>query len=483
MAVPVKTNPSFFSNLLRFVKPFVPIIPQVETPLRTPSLNEKFVWTGLAVLAYLAASHVPLFGIGNSGMENDSQWLKILIASSRGTLMDLGITPVVSASYFMQVFVMCGIIKPNFSIKEDKVLYDCLQKLIAIVLTIAQALVQIITGFYGPYENISKTSCCLIVFQLFVSGIVIILLDELLQKGYGIGNGVNLFIVANVCERIVWNAISPKVFYTGRGLEFEGNLISMVHVLFTRKNKWAAIKEILFRENLPNLFSLLFTLLIFSFVVYIQSVRVEIPLISRKHKGLNSSFPINLLYCSMSPIFLQTTIVSQFFNLSRILYKFYPTKLFVKLLGVWEFKARMGYVPISGLCYYILPPRSYKDIVTRPVFFIIYIMIMLGTSALLSIAFLEGQDESASSTFKKIKNMDMQLRGFRDNNSVERLNEYIIPAAFIGGILTQFVVQFCDLFQVVGSGSNIFLAASIINQYMKLITKETLKKSGKAMIE
>lgn len=64
-------------------------------------------------------------------------------------------------------------------------------------------------------------SCfCLLAFlspQLFVAGLIVLLLDELLQKGYGLGSGISLFIATNICETIVWKAFSPTTINTGRG--------------------------------------------------------------------------------------------------------------------------------------------------------------------------------------------------------------------------------------------------------------------------
>ena len=54
--------------------------------------------------------------------------------------------------------------------------------------------------------------------QLFVAGLIVLLLDELLQKGYGLGSGISLFIATNICETIVWKAFSPTTVNTGRGL-------------------------------------------------------------------------------------------------------------------------------------------------------------------------------------------------------------------------------------------------------------------------
>lgn len=53
--------------------------------------------------------------------------------------------------------------------------------------------------------------------QLFVAGLIVLLLDELLQKGYGLGSGISLFIATNICETIVWKAFSPTTINTGRG--------------------------------------------------------------------------------------------------------------------------------------------------------------------------------------------------------------------------------------------------------------------------
>ena len=59
-----------------------------------------------------------------------------------------------------------------------------------------------------------------LLFQLFVAGLIVLLLDELLQKGYGLGSGISLFIATNICETIVWKAFSPATVNTGRGKEW-----------------------------------------------------------------------------------------------------------------------------------------------------------------------------------------------------------------------------------------------------------------------
>jgi protein transport protein SEC61 subunit alpha len=84
------------------------------------------------------------------------------------------------------------------------------------VITVGQAIVYVMTGMYGDPAEIGAGVCLLIVIQLFVAGLIVLLLDELLQKGYGLGSGISLFIATNICETIVWKAFSPATVNTGK---------------------------------------------------------------------------------------------------------------------------------------------------------------------------------------------------------------------------------------------------------------------------
>ena len=90
------------------------------------------------------------------------------------------------------------------------------------VITLGQGIVYVLTGMYGDPADIGAGVCLLIIIQLFVAGLIVLLLDELLQKGYGLGSGISLFIATNICETIVWKSFSPATVNTGRGTEFEG---------------------------------------------------------------------------------------------------------------------------------------------------------------------------------------------------------------------------------------------------------------------
>lgn len=176
----------------------------------------------------------------------------------------------------------------------------------------------------------------MLVLQLIVASLIVILLDELLQKGYGLGSGITLFIATNICESIIWKAFSPTTINTGRGPEFEGALIALFHLLLTWNDKGRALKEAFWRERLPNVMNLVATVAVFAVVIYLQGFRIEIPIKSNKFRGQRGSYPVKLFYTSNMPIMLESALTSNVFIISQMLFNRFPDNLFVKLLGVWE---------------------------------------------------------------------------------------------------------------------------------------------------
>lgn len=158
----------------------------------------------------------------------------------------------------------------NFATDSAYITCHCVLVVFGMVITLGQAIVYVMTGMYGEPSDIGAGVCLLIIIQLFVAGLIVLLLDELLQKGYGLGSGISLFIATNICETIVWKAFSPATINTGRGTEFEGAVIALFHLLATRNDKVRALREAFYRQNLPNLFNLMSTVLVFAVVIYFQ---------------------------------------------------------------------------------------------------------------------------------------------------------------------------------------------------------------------
>merc|ERR1712196_566531 len=205
------------------------------------------------------------------------------------------------------------------------------------------------------------------------------ILDELLQKGYGLGSGISLFIATNICETIVWKAFSPTTISTGRGTEFEGAVIALFHLLVTRSDKIRALKEAFYRQNLPNVTNLLATVLVFIIVIYFQGFRVDLPVKSQKQRGQQGSYPIKLFYTSNMPIILQSALVSNLYFFSQMLYKRYPSNFLVNLFGSWSEVQDGQSIPTAGIAYYISPPTSFGDIVTDPIHAFVYVVFVMGS--------------------------------------------------------------------------------------------------------
>jgi protein transport protein SEC61 subunit alpha len=206
----------------------------------------------------------------------------------------------------------------------------------ALIISLGQATVYVLTGLYGQPQDIGAGVCLLLIIQLVAAALIVILLDELLQKGYGLGSGISLFIATNICESIIWKAFSPTTVNIGRGPEFEGAIVALFHLLFTWNDKGRALREAFWRERLPNVMNLIATIVIFVVVIYLQGFRIEIPVKSNRFRGQRGSYPIKLFYTSNMPIMLESALTSNVFIVSQMLATRFPTNLLVRLLGVWE---------------------------------------------------------------------------------------------------------------------------------------------------
>lgn len=206
----------------------------------------------------------------------------------------------------------------------------------ALIISLGQAAVYVLTGLYGQPRDLGAGICLLLTIQLISASLIVILLDELLQKGYGLGSGISLFIATNICESIVWKAFSPTTINTGRGPEFEGAVVSLFHLLFTWNDKGRALREAFWRERLPNVMNLFATVVVFAVVIYLQGFRIEIPVKSNRFRGQRGSYPVKLFYTSNMPIMLESALTSNVFIVSQMLASRFPDNFFVKLLGVWE---------------------------------------------------------------------------------------------------------------------------------------------------
>jgi protein transport protein SEC61 subunit alpha len=194
-------------NLLNPLRPIARIFPTVLRPISRLNIQQRTVFTAIALFIYLVCSQIPLYGIARSHDSDPLYWARLIMASSRGTLMELGISPIISAGWLTQLLTTVGLFRVTS--KEDERDAEGLEGVLAIIFCFGEAVVAIWYGTYGLPSDLPVLTMVLIVAQLMGAGLVVILLDDMLRKGYGLGSGISLFICANTCETICWFAFSP----------------------------------------------------------------------------------------------------------------------------------------------------------------------------------------------------------------------------------------------------------------------------------
>ncbi|KAF9672718.1 hypothetical protein SADUNF_Sadunf11G0073600 [Salix dunnii] len=494
-------------RVLHLVRPFLSFLPEVQSADRKIPFREKVIYTVIALFIFLVCSQLPLYGIHSTTGADPFYWMRVILASNRGTVMELGITPIVTSGLVMQLLAGSKIIEVDNNVREDRALLNGAQKLLGILIAVGEAVAYVLSGMYGSVGQLGVGNAILIIIQLCFAGIIVICLDELLQKGYGLGSGISLFIATNICENIIWKAFSPTTINSGRGAEFEGAVIALFHLLITRTDKVRALREAFYRQNLPNVTNLLATVLIFLIVIYFQGFRVVLPVRSKNARGQQGSYPIKLFYTSNMPIILQSALVSNLYFISQLLYRRYSGNFLVNLLGKWKESEYSGgqFVPVGGLAYYITAPSSLADMAANPFHALFYLVFMLSACALFSKTWIEVSGSSAKDVAKQLKvaflslgfqfivwvkspkvsefgchpwEQQMVMPGHRESNLQKELNRYIPTAAAFGGICIGALTVVADFMGAIGSGTGILLAVTIIYQYFETFEKEKASELG-----
>ncbi|KAH3669135.1 hypothetical protein WICMUC_005099 [Wickerhamomyces mucosus] len=460
-------------RVLDLVKPFTGFLPEVSAPERKVAFNQKLIWTGITLFIFLVMSEIPLYGIVSSESSDPLYWLRMMLASNRGTLMELGISPIVSSGMVFQLLQGTQLLQINLESKSDREAFQTAQKLFAVLLSIGQATVYVLTGIYGKPSDLGVGVCFLLILQLVFAGIIVILLDELLQKGYGLGSGISLFMATNICEQIFWKAFAPTTVNTGRGEEFDGAVVNFFHLIATKKDKRRAVIEAFYRQNLPNLFQLLATFVVFFLVVYLQGFRYEIPVRSTRQRGPYGLYPIKLFYTSNTPIMLQSALTSNFFIISQMLFQRFPSNPIIRLLGVWDAgQNSVQLFAVSGIAYYIQPPFSLAEALLDPIKTVIYVSFVLSVCALFSKTWIEISGSSPRDVAKQFKEQGLVIAGQRETSVYKELKRIIPTAAAFGGASIGALSVTCDLLGTLGSGTSILLAVTTIYSYYELAAKE-----------
>jgi preprotein translocase SecY subunit len=465
------------SRFLRMFKPFTHLTFEVKKPDRTVSFKEKAVWTIVCLVIYFIMISVPLYGINiEAGQADPFFAMRAILASQRGTLGELGIGPIVTAGLIMQLLVGSQIIKVDFNNPEERALYTGAQKVLSVVMILFEAGAYIFGGAYG--EGISLTTGTLIFLQLLVAGIVVMLMDELIQKGYGLGSGISLFIAAGVSFNILNGLFA---FTEGIGSAPAGRYYGAVIAFFYGLTNGEKFINVVYRPLNPDIIAFLATIVVFGLVIYVESMRIEIPISHAKYK-IPARYPIKFLYTSNIPVILASALFANVYFISQILAKRLEGNPIVDLLGRWNFQGEQPY-PDGGLALYTTAPRGIAQVVEDPIRAVIYILILVGACMIFSAIWLETAGMGPRDVAKQLLDADMQIPGFRRNPKVleKYLERYIPIAALLGGLFVGVLAGFADFLGALGTGTGILLTTGIIKQYSEIIAKERLAEISPAV--
>lgn len=461
-------------RIIDLVKPLVSLIPEVTAPGKNEHvpIQNKLFWTAAALLVYLVCSQVPLYGITASGASDPFYIMRMILASNKGTLMELGISPIITSGMIMQLLSGAGILDVDLSLPADRALFNAASKLLGIIITIGEAVAYVLAGAYGPVSALGATTAVLLILQLFFAGLVVLVLDDLLSKGWGLGGGINLFIVTNICEGILWGCFSPMTYNSTGQTQFEGAIVALFHLLLTEKNPLRALRIAFFRPDLPNISSLLATAAVFLGVIYIQGFKLDLPIKYSNARGQTGAYPIKLFYTSNMPIILLSALVGNVYFFSQLLFKRYGSNPLVRLFGVWQELPSGRTVPTWGLSYIISPPDNLADVFYRPFHAAFYVAFMLTTCALFAKMWIEVSGSGPRHVAKQLRDQKVILQGASGSGILKVLERYIPTAAAFGGMCVALLSITADLLGAIGSGTGILMCVTIIFDLWEKLAKE-----------
>jgi preprotein translocase subunit SecY len=427
---------------LYVLEPLVRRMPEVSVPKRHVSLKEKFMWTGIALIAFFIMTQIPLYGMpeGQQVTEFFGQ-LRFVLASHAGTLMELGIGPIVTAGIIMQLLVGSKIIGLDLSDSEDRALFTGVQKILAIIMGLLEGSMLVLSGRYGV--GLLSPAGIFILVQLTLGAVVVILLDELVSK-YGFGSGVSLFIAAGVSMTAIWQALNPA---TGALPNFVGSLAS-----------GGDFVESFFRGGLPNMMGVVATVAVFLIVVYAESMRIEIPLAYGDYGGVRGRYPIKFLYTSNIPVILAMTVFANFRFIAAI------------LNAPW-------------ITTYTSPPNGLSGVAADPLQALIYMGILVLSSMGFAWLWVNLTGMGPRDVAEQLDESGMLIPGFRRDVRVMEgvLSRYIMSAAILGGAFVGLLSAGADCLGALGSGTGILLTVGIMYSLYQEIMRERVAEMFPAL--
>jgi protein transport protein SEC61 subunit alpha len=455
------------------------------------------IWTALALVVYLVMGETPIYGIVHTGGINDPFGpLRVIFASQRGTLIELGIGPIVTAGLILQVLSGSKMINVDLSNPDDRALFTGASKVLSVFMTLFEGLAFILGGAYnttnattGAVTSPNIQNSFFILIQLLVAGIIIILLDEMLQKNWGFGSGISLFIAAGVCLTIVWDTVGPI------GPVSDGHTLGALIAFFQSLGpvlaspaSLTAWQSVIYRgSGLPDMLGFVTTIFVFLIIIYLNGLRVEVPVSYARYRGFRGRFPIKFFYVSNIPVIFAAALFGNIYFIGQLIFNRYNPSCSTTGLNFWltlipgcytqETAAQGGQlIPNKGLAYYTFAPQGLGVVLGDPVRAGVYMLLFVLACVFFAVTWVEVGGMDSKTVSKQLIDSGMQIEGFRRSGSTIRqvLDRYIPAVTIIGGITIGVIAAGADFLGAFGTGTGILLTVGIIQQYYEILVKERI---------
>jgi preprotein translocase subunit SecY len=491
------------------LKRLVDVYPSITKPEGHVRFNQKLWTTTLVLIIYFTMTNVMIYGLSDSTLDIFSSFRSIMAGAS-GSIMHLGIGPIVTGSIIMQLFSGAKIIQLDLQDSADKQLYQGVQKILVLIMIPIESIPQVY-GFLDPSETVILDyglgwANTLIVSQLFIGSLLVFLLDELVSK-WGIGSGISLFIAAGVAQSTFVGTLSPLPTVEGTSLSIEnppsGTLPMIFYVLRTASNQDLVSDngfELMLLNHANPIAALISSIIVFVVVGYAESSKLELPLTHGKVRGHRGQYPIRLVYASNIPVILMAALLANL-NMFTLLFWSHPVLSTTPIIGRngWGSRAEWfgAYKPgattphdgfawyasmVNGVGDWLLPLLNQTGDVyghSLPQIMIhvfTYVFFMTAGSTVFAKFWIETTNMGAKDVAKQIERTGMQIPGFRKNPVVlERILErYIPPVTLFSGAFVGLLAAGADLLGTVGNatGTGLLLAVGIILRTYEQIQKE-----------
>jgi preprotein translocase subunit SecY len=497
------------SSRLYGLSRFVDVYPSITKPEGHVRFNQKLWTTTLVLIIYFMMTNVMIYGLSDSTLDIFSSF-RAIMAGASGSIMHLGIGPIVTGSIIMQLFAGAKIIQLDLQDSDDKQLYQGVQKLLVLIMIPIESIPQVY-GFLDPSETLILDfgigwANTIIVAQLFMGSYLVFLLDELVSK-WGIGSGISLFIAAGVAQSTFVGTLSPLPVTSGSPLSFQnppsGTLPMIFYTLRTATNSQLVSEngfELILLNHANPIAALVSSIIVFLVVAYAESSKLELPLTHGKVRGHRGQYPIRLVYASNIPVILMAALLANI-NMFTLLFWSHPVLSTVPILGRngamsrahWFGSYEVGATtPSDGFAWYSSMVNGVGDwfmpllnqtgdayghsLGQLMVHVVVYVFVMTAGSTVFAKFWIETTNMGAKDVAKQIERTGMQIPGFRKNPVVlERILErYIPPVTLFSGAFVGLLASGADLLGTVGNatGTGLLLAVGIILRTYEQIQKE-----------